>query len=99
MWWCCHEGFNERSEARIISIDGSCGTYDTQVMGYHLSKKGRYEIFKGEDDQWYFNRVAGNGQIEHPSEGYSTKGNAVRAIGTCMADTSHYEIKERKNDD
>ena len=63
-----------------------------------MKRKGRYEIFKGADGQWYFNRIAGNGQIEHPSEGYSTKGNAVRAIGTCMRDTSHYKIEDRVND-
>ena len=60
------------------------------------SIKGRYEIFRGEDDLWYFNRIAGNNEIEHPSEGYVSRGNAVRAIGTCMEDTSHYVITDRE---
>ncbi len=61
-----------------------------------VSKKGRYEVFQGGDAQWYFNRIAGNGEIEHPSEGYSTRGNAIAAIGRCMEDTSHYIITERE---
>jgi len=59
------------------------------------SKKGRYEIFQGEDDKWYFNRIAGNHEVEHPSQGYSTRGNAIAAIGRCMEDTSHYAIVDR----
>ncbi len=63
------------------------------------SKKGRYEVFQGKDDKWYFNRIAGNGGVEHPSEGYSTRGNAIAAIGRCMEDTSHYIIMDREKTD
>jgi Domain of unknown function (DUF1508). len=59
------------------------------------SSKGRYEIFKGKDGKWYFNRLAGNGWVEHPSQGYSKRGNAVQAIRRCMADTNHYKITDR----
>ncbi len=60
-----------------------------------MSRKGRYEVFQGGDDKFYFNRIAGNGETEHPSQGYSTKGNAIAAIGRCMEDTSHYVICDR----
>ena len=59
------------------------------------SKTGRYEWFEADDGLFYYNCIAGNGEIEHPSEGYSTKGNCIQAIGRDMADTSHYDIVQR----
>jgi uncharacterized protein YegP (UPF0339 family) len=32
-----------------------------------------FEVFKGSDDQWYFRRVAGNGEIVSVSEGHANK--------------------------
>jgi len=61
-------------------------------------RQGKYEYWQATDGLWYFNRVAGNGEVEHPSEGYSTKGNAIQAIGRCMADTSDYEIVPRMDE-
>lgn len=59
------------------------------------SKKGRYEVFKAEDGKWYFNRIAGNGKVEHPSQGYFKRGNAIQAIARCMKSTAHYAIVDR----
>jgi uncharacterized protein YegP (UPF0339 family) len=61
-------------------------------------KQGKYEYWHAGDDKWYFNRVAANGEVEHPSEGYSSKSNMIQAIGRAMADTSHYQIVERTGD-
>ena len=71
-----------------------CCNYRRTIM---TSKTGKYEYFQGEDNLWYFNRVAGNGEVEHPSEGYVSKGGAIAAIGRLMDDSSHYDIVERPN--
>ena len=60
-----------------------------------MNDNGKYEYFKGVNDLWYFNCIAGNGEVQYTSEGYSTKGNCVQAIGRCMNDTSHYRLIER----
>jgi len=62
-------------------------------------RHGKYEYWQATDGLWHFNRVDGDGEVEHPSEGYSTKGNAIQAIGRCMADTSDYEIVPRMDMD
>ena len=36
-----------------------------------------FEVFQGEDTQWYFHRKAGNGEIVAESEGYTTRDSAV----------------------
>lgn len=39
----------------------------------------RIEIFRGEDGDWYFRRVARNGERGNPSEGYTRRSGAIRA--------------------
>ena len=41
---------------------------------------GKYEIFLGKDDQFYFHLKAANGEIILASEGYTQKHNAENAI-------------------
>ncbi len=43
---------------------------------------GKFEVFEGEDDQWYFNLKAPNGKIVAQSEGYSRKRNALKGIAS-----------------
>lgn len=38
-----------------------------------FKRKGKIEIFIGENNQFYFRIVAANGEIVSTSEGYSTK--------------------------
>lgn len=42
-----------------------------------------FEVFFGEDGEWYWHLLAANGQvIAIGGEGYESKGNALRALGT-----------------
>ncbi|NVK36345.1 MAG: YegP family protein [Gammaproteobacteria bacterium] len=41
---------------------------------------GKFEIFVGKDEQFYFHLKAGNGEIILASEGYTQKHNAEKAI-------------------
>ncbi len=41
---------------------------------------GKYEIFVGQDQQYYFHLKAGNGEIILASEGYTQKHNAENGI-------------------
>lgn len=44
------------------------------------ASKSHYEIIKGDDNQFYWHLVAGNGEIAAQSEGYTTKASARRAV-------------------
>jgi len=39
----------------------------------------RLEVFQGKDHQWFVRAVANNGKTVTITEGYSTRGNAVRS--------------------
>jgi len=41
---------------------------------------GQYEIFKGNDKQWYWRLIAKNGEIVAQSEAYKRKDSVVKAI-------------------
>jgi len=47
-----------------------------------MTRRARFEVFRGEDGQWYFRVVGGNGEIMSQSEGYTTRSNARRAVAT-----------------
>ncbi len=40
----------------------------------------KFEVFKGIDNQWYFNLKAPNGEIIASSEGYKQKSGALNGI-------------------
>ena len=48
-----------------------------------------FEVFKGKDAQWYFRRVAANGKIVHPSEGYKRRKDAV---DECHREDKHLAV-------
>ncbi len=41
---------------------------------------GRFTIFKGQDNKWYFNLKARNGEIVCASQGYTSKQGAKKGI-------------------
>lgn len=45
-----------------------------------MSRTAKVERWKAKNGKWYFHRRATNGKITDPSQGYSTKSNATRAI-------------------
>lgn len=42
--------------------------------------RDKIELYRGRDGQFYFRLVAGNGQVFFPSEGYTRKWSARRAV-------------------
>lgn len=50
----------------------------------------QYEIFKGEDKQWYWRLVAKNGKIVCQSEGYKRRSQAIKTAERMpeLADTT-----------
>jgi len=40
----------------------------------------RFEVFPGANGQWFFHLRGGNGEIMLPSEGYTRKADALRAV-------------------
>jgi uncharacterized protein YegP (UPF0339 family) len=60
----------------------------------------RFEVFQGEDRQYYFHLRAGNGEIVLTSEGYTTKANAINGVASVQsngASASSYQISEAVN--
>lgn len=62
------------------------------------AKGARYRVKQGEDGQWYFALIATNGRTVHPSEGYPSKGNALRgaraAYRTALRSKGAIEVVE-----
>lgn len=63
-------------------------------------KKGFFSIFKGRDDQFYFNLKAANNEIILRSEGYHSKDGAINGVTSvqnhCEND-DNYQRKKAKN--
>ncbi|MFY0602595.1 MAG: multiubiquitin domain-containing protein [Flavobacteriaceae bacterium] len=57
---------------------------------------GKFNIFKGKDDQYYFNLVAGNHEIILQSEGYTSKQGAKNGIQSVQKNCTNDENYERK---
>lgn len=47
-----------------------------------MTRRARFEVFRGEDGQWYFHHIAANGEVTIQSEGYASRSNARRAVAT-----------------
>jgi len=54
-----------------------------------VSEPDRFEVFKGKDGQWYFRRVAANGEIVSSSEGYKRRKDAV---DECHREDKHLAV-------
>jgi len=58
----------------------------------------RYELFIGEDDQYYFNLVAGNHKVVlRSSEGYPKKASALKGIESVRKHASCDDNYQRKD--
>lgn len=49
----------------------------------------KFQVFKGNDGQWYFRLRARNGEIICSSEGYTTKQNCLKGIDAIKAVATH----------
>ena len=61
---------------------------------------GKYEVFQGKDQQYYFRLKAANGEIILSSEGYTTKNachNGIASVQKHSADDQYYQHLTAKN--
>ena len=62
---------------------------------------GKFVISKGNDDKYYFNLKAGNGEVVLTSQGYSSKAdcmNGIESVKSNSADEARFVCK-KSNDD
>lgn len=57
---------------------------------------GKFEIFLGKNNEFYFRLKAGNGQIILGSEGYTTKANCQNGIASVIKHATDDKRYERK---
>lgn len=72
--------------------DDSTGVGDSQAV---TEAPGVFETFVGQDDQWYFHLLAGNGQRVLRSEGYVSRAgclNGVESVKDNGVDLGQYEV-------
>jgi amphi-Trp domain-containing protein len=62
------------------------------------SSNGKFEVFTGADDQWYFRLKAPNGEVILASEGYHTEQGALGGIEAVRknAEPEQFEIRESR---
>lgn len=54
----------------------------------------KFQVFKGEDEQYYFRLKAANGEIICQSQGYTTKQSCIGGIEAIKTVASHSPIEE-----
>ena len=67
-----------------------------------VSRSATFETFQGQDGQYYFNLLAGNGQNVLRSEGYAKLASAQAGIASVLENgalTSQFEVKQSDNGD
>lgn len=60
-------------------------------------KPPKFELFKGENDQYYFHLKAGNGEIILASEAYKQKGSAEKGIASVKANAADDNFQYRRS--
>ena len=62
------------------------------------SRKGKFEVFKGADEQWHFHLKAPDGKVILASEAYHNKQGALNGIESVRnnAQPEQFEIRESK---
>jgi uncharacterized protein YegP (UPF0339 family) len=58
----------------------------------------RVQVFQGEDKQWYWRLVGGNGEIMAQSEAYSRKSNAIRGVKDALKIAPDAEVEGNENE-
>ena len=78
--------------AAVVGCDSSA-----QDTADATDRQGRFQIFKGEDGQFYFRLLAGNGENVLRSEGYVSRSGAESGIASVKVngvDAERYDVKE-----
>jgi uncharacterized protein YegP (UPF0339 family) len=87
--------------ASRASADAGVDATIRAVAGYleyqHQRRGARFDVFEGEDGQFYFNLHAQNGEVVLRSEGYTTEAaalNGVFSVADNGVDLERYEVLE-----
>src|SRR5262245_16544469 len=86
-----------------ITVGCVAGDEESSVASVEMDSTqsaGRFEIFVGADDQYYFSLIAANGEKVLRSEGYTTWANAENGIMSVQANgatVEGYELLEASN--
>ena len=56
---------------------------------------GEFTLFKGKDDQYYFNLKADNGEIIAASEGYTSKQSAENGIASVRSNAPTASVDDQ----
>ena len=56
---------------------------------------GKFTLFKGKDDQYYFNLKADNGEIIAQSEGYTSKQSAENGIASVRSNAPTASVDDQ----
>ena len=54
----------------------------------------KFQVFKGQDEQFYFRLKAANGEIICASQGYTTKQSCINGIEAIKSVATHSPIEE-----
>jgi uncharacterized protein YegP (UPF0339 family) len=74
----------------------------TELNRYEAAENGgaRFDMFRGENDEYYFNLEAANGEIVLSSEGYTSKSGAMNGMESVRengGDLEQYEVREAED--
>jgi len=92
--------------ATVFSSGCAVDTSDSQdsamsvVADSALRSPGRFDLFRGNDGQWYFHLKSSNGQIILQSEGYVAKAgaeNGIESVKNNAIDLSNFVLSEASN--
>ena len=61
------------------------------------SRKGKFEVFTGADEQWYFRLRAPNGEVILASEGYHTEQGALGGIESVKTNAQSEQFETRES--
>jgi uncharacterized protein YegP (UPF0339 family) len=63
-----------------------------------MAAKAKVNIFQGENQLWYYNVQASNGEIATQSEGYASKSNAKRAVDDLKRIIGELDVEETESE-
>jgi len=84
----------------LTALSGCSGDDAQSDDSYATQAAGVFEIFQGQDDQWYFHLLAGNHEKVLKSEGYVAKAgaeNGIESVKVNGVDLANYDLLEATN--
>jgi uncharacterized protein YegP (UPF0339 family) len=86
--------------APALTTSTGCSDGTEQDVGAHREGQGTFQLFEGQDGEFYFQLLAGNGEKVLKSEGYTTKAAAKNGIESVIENGTQldrFEVLEAQN--